>query len=531
MSFINNSWIKLKNNKKKIILVIIVAIVATGLLTRSQDKDNGIVAGEETNNKVSLAFVSELSQNLDPLPLVGKVSSSAQVEIQAEASGQIITVFAKEGDTIQAGQVIAQIESSIQQAGLSAALAGVNAARANYDKARLGARSEQVASLQINLNNAKEALEDSKISGINSFNSAFSIADDVVKAKTDTLFTNPESNNPQLDYRIIGHALERKVETQRITLGRMLTEWKEKNDVIESLELSAKNLSEISDYLNDLATLTNSLLSSGNLPQTTIDAWKLTISASRININTAIATVSAAKSSIRANTTARDLAQNSLDQTLAGASDNDLDLARSGLNQASAALQSAQINLEKTAIKSPIAGTLTRLDIERGDQVGIFTPVAQVADINSLKITTHITETDRNDIVTGSKAEIEGKWTGTVVNITPSVDPKTKKIEVTVLTDNGNELINGQSVSLKIDRKIRSFGETDNLFIPISALKIEASQASVFTVNAERKLVSHPVRIGPLLGSKVLIDSGLVPDMEIVVDARGLREGQEVTVK
>ncbi|MDP4000669.1 MAG: efflux RND transporter periplasmic adaptor subunit [bacterium] len=531
MSFIKSLWIKLTNNKKKIILVIIVAIVATGLLTRNQYKDDGMVAGEETFKEVTLVSVSELSQNLDPLPLIGKVSSSAQVEIQAEASGQIITVFAQEGDILQPGQVIAQINSSSQQTALSAALAGVNSARANYDKARLGARSKQVASLQISLNNAVRALEDSNNSGINAFKSAFSIADDVVRGKTDVMFTAPQSANPQLDYRIVGHALERKVESQRVDLEKILTDWKEKNDTLESLASAQTNLTTISDYLNNLANLTNPLLANGNLTQSTIDGWKLAISTSRININTAIASVSSAKSSIGASMTAKDLAQNALDLTLAGASPQDLDLARSGLDQASAALKSAQINLEKTAIKSPIAGTLTRLDIERGDQVNIFASVAEVADVNSLKITTFITENDRQDIATGNRALIENIWQGKVANIAPAVDPKTKKTEVTVLTNNGSELVNGQSVSLKIDRKSKSLTTKDNLFVPISALKIEADRVVVLGVNQENKLEAYPVQEGPLLGSKVLIEKGLSPETRIVIDARGLRVGQEVIVK
>jgi len=43
-------------------------------------------------------------------------------------------------------------------------------------------------------------------------------------------------------------------------------------------------------------------------------------------------------------------------------------------------------------------------------------------------------------------------------------------------------------------------------------------------------LVAHEVTLGALLGERVVIASGLTPDMRIVVDARGLREGEKVEV-
>jgi len=43
-------------------------------------------------------------------------------------------------------------------------------------------------------------------------------------------------------------------------------------------------------------------------------------------------------------------------------------------------------------------------------------------------------------------------------------------------------------------------------------------------------LVAHPVTLGPIQGGKILLSEGVTADMEIVTDARGLQEGQEVVV-
>jgi hypothetical protein len=51
----------------------------------------------------------------------------------------------------------------------------------------------------------------------------------------------------------------------------------------------------------------------------------------------------------------------------------------------------------------------------------------------------------------------------------------------------------------------------------------------VFTV-ASSTLVAHPVVFGDIAGGQVEVTQGLSLDMDIVVDARGLSEGQAVVV-
>ena len=69
-----------------------------------------------------------------------------------------------------------------------------------------------------------------------------------------------------------------------------------------------------------------------------------------------------------------------------------------------------------------------------------------------------------------------------------------------------------------------------NIQIPLSALKITPLGSQVFTVNASSTLVAHVVKEGKLMGDQIEIVEGLTPDMEIVTDARGLKEGQTITL-
>ena len=44
-------------------------------------------------------------------------------------------------------------------------------------------------------------------------------------------------------------------------------------------------------------------------------------------------------------------------------------------------------------------------------------------------------------------------------------------------------------------------------------------------------LTQHKVAVGSIVGSGIIVFSGITSDMEIVLDARGLQRGQEVVIK
>ncbi|MDP2650312.1 MAG: hypothetical protein Q8P16_01985, partial [bacterium] len=66
--------------------------------------------------------------------------------------------------------------------------------------------------------------------------------------------------------------------------------------------------------------------------------------------------------------------------------------------------------------------------------------------------------------------------------------------------------------------------------IPIAALKLRGDEAFVFSVSDDNTLVLHPVTLGTVTNTSVEITGGLLATDEIVADARGLNEGDEVVI-
>ena len=128
---------------------------------------------------------------------------------------------------------------------------------------------------------------------------------------------------------------------------------------------------------------------------------------------------------------------------------------------------------------------------------------------------------------------IDTTTSGVITRIASAIDPTTKKIEVRVgIKDAKSTLINGQSVHITVtknkkDTQVKTAGP---IVIPLSALKLSPRGANVFTVSASNTLVSLQVKEGAILGDQIQILEGLVGNEEIVVDARGLKEGMTIEV-
>ena len=528
---------KLSRNQWSLIFAIIAILAVVfywQVIIRENVED---VMAPSDIRQVRIASVRDLSLDKDPLPLLGKVQSQSSATIYSQVSGEVIGLYKKLGDTVWADQIIAELNNWSQRSAVTQAEASVEVAQANLDKIKKGGTDTQTSILQTTLENAQKTLDETKISAVNVLNDAFAKADDSMRNKIDIMFRDPQSDNPQILFSVANSQLEIDIKWQRFIIEKMLDEWgialgslSVEDDLISKLDTRKTDIDSIRLFLDKLALAVNVLSPNSNLSETTINTWKANISATRSVINGVIASMSASKNSLNGAQSGLEIAQLNYEQAQTGGRTEDVISAEAQLKQAEAGLQSAYANLEKTIIRAPISGTINTLNLEKGDFVSAFQPVVNLANNKSLEVIAYITEEDRADIAVGAKVAVGSQWQGEVKNIAPAIDSQTKKIKVEINVKNSDfNLTNGQSVALSIERFIQGDQKEITQFsIPISALKIGSDDAVVFTVGEESKLVSHSVTMGPILGEKIIIKEGITADMEIVIDARGLKEGQTV---
>jgi multidrug efflux pump subunit AcrA (membrane-fusion protein) len=516
-------WYKEQSTLKKIIVAVVFAVVLGFIFKIAFGGTSTEETATVTKRKVTVASVSSLSNNEKDFPLLGTVTSVSEATIRSETGGQLTRVYKKLGDTVLAGGVIAEFENSAERAALLSA-------EGAYDQAKA---SRNIASL--NSNQAGSSLGDTKTQALNAISNAYISMDDAVRGKTDAAFTDPKFDQVRLHILVPDVGLSSSLETKRKSIEKILIQREainrtltETGDLTGELATVLGEAQVIKTYLDDLYTAYSKALPDNTYNQAALDGGRANTQVARQAISGTISSLTGAKTALTAGVTATKLA-GTVDAQSSGA----LATADAQVKQALGAYNAAQSRLEKTIIRSPITGTLNSLSISTGDYIGAFTQVGVVSNNGALEVLAFVTEDDAKRITVGSPATVNGTVDGVVTRIASAIDPVSKKIEVRIGIKKASPLlINGQSVSILITKNKKEVTAVKNtqIVIPLSSLKLTPRGANVFTLTSSSTLVAIPVKEGAILGDQIQILEGLTGSEEIVIDARGLKEGQVVTI-
>lgn len=477
------------SRRSKIIAGIIAAVAVVILLNLGK----GAPAAEAVDDRthVELASVASLSNAGGPLPLTGRVTSVSQASLSALSGGEITSLPHKLGDRVAAGTVIASFENSSQRA-------AVLQAQGSYD----AAVASKVAVSPVDI----------RTSATNAYRSAFNTLDTALETEVDLFFGDRTPYGPLLlldesrDNRHGKISLEREAIDEEMDAYRQALARADSADPSRLLDYASALTQRVTDLLNQLSV-------AANRPEANATAAQLAgLTSARSSISALSATLATEKEAYRSGAV-----------TTTSSTDAQITIALGGL-------RAAQANLEKTYVRAPISGTIVSLPVNRGDFVSPGTIVAVISNPGALQVESYVTSADAKTLSVGGKATIEGSVPGAVVFIAPALDPLVGKIQVKVSPSGAQEsLTDGSTVTMTLDRAGAKTATKNTISIPIAAAKMTPDGAVVFTV-ASSTLVAHPITLGAIQGGQVEVLAGLTLSMDIVVDARGLSEGQEVAI-
>lgn len=478
-----------------VLIAVLIFLIVQGSEAPTATEEDGNIP------EVTLSAVKDFG-NESSFSIVGTVRAVSEANLQAEASGRITSVYVSLGDPVNAGTILGAIENSTEYASLLQA-------QGAYDSA-----------LASNLQNSS-SLEEMKVKVRNTYRDTFSTADDIVRNLIDDFFSNPNDKNRGFKLSDMGNAKE--FNTLRGEIGLILTEWSEniaRNFVgmteAEMLTKAEASITTISNLTSSLALIVADEDLDSGFTRTELDAYSTRLANARASLDGALASISTTR--------------NSYNQTTITASPETVSQSSALLKSALGTLRSAQANYEKTVVRTPISGTVNALYLRQGEYISAGQPAGIVASNGSLEITTAVGEKDLEYIKIGDSVRINNTATGTITKIAPAIDPNTGKSEIKISTGASLALKNGSTVSVTLSHKINDTKDMSMMVIPLKALKMLASGSLVFSVSDTQTLVSHPVTLGALRGGSVEVVSGITPDSIIVTDARGLKEGDLVSV-
>jgi RND family efflux transporter MFP subunit len=517
------AWYKEQSRTKQVCIAAAIVVVGIGVVSLFGGSNSTQEEVTVSPRTVTVASVSDLANNDSGLPLLGTVTSVSEATIRSESSGKLIRVYKQLGDTVIAGQVIAEFENSAERASVLQAEGAYDAAKAARDLAR------------INQGSATASLSESKSAAVNTVLSVYTTLDDSVRVKTDPLFVDPQTTQPRFSVNTPDSALTLRIEQKRVELEDILKNRSTKNGSLTASSNVAAELNAIEaeaklvkSFLDDVSLALAKALADTKFSQTQIEASKASINGARSAVNGSLSAIVAARNGLNAAETASQVAGVNYEAVSGG-----LATSEAQVKQALGSYNAALSRLEKTIIRSPITGTLNSLSIETGDFISAFTEVAVVSNNGALEVVSYVTEDDARRIAVGNEVMIDNTVKGVITRIAQALDPRTKKIEVRVgITEKTGSLVNGQSVRMNITKSKQTVASTTGpIKIPLSALKLTPNGAFVFSVSASSTLVSIPVKEGAILGEEIQILSGLDGSEQLVTDARGLKDGMTVLVK
>lgn len=229
--------------------------------------------------------------------------------------------------------------------------------------------------------------------------------------------------------------------------------------------------------------------------------------------------------------------------------DNDMsahDAAQAAVESAQAAVDTAQLNVGFTRVTSLVDGVAAIATAQIGDLVGPQTLLTTVSQLNPIKAYFPLSEQEYLGIADQLRGpggpshlwQAQGGLTlvladgsthahkGAVLAVDREVDPKMGTIRVSALFPNpGNVLRPGQGARIRAQTAVRS----DALLVPQRAVS-ELQNGYQLRVLAKGNQVSmRPVTLGPRVGSRWVVASGLEAGEQVVVDGPLVRDGTVVS--
>jgi multidrug efflux pump subunit AcrA (membrane-fusion protein) len=216
-----------------------------------------------------------------------------------------------------------------------------------------------------------------------------------------------------------------------------------------------------------------------------------------------------------------------------GARQEDRDALLAQIRQAEAALKLAVISLKNATIRSPISGIISQRFLDRGAFVTTNTPLIRIVAMDTVKVVVHVVESELAQFKAGAIAEIrvdtypDELFRGSVVQISPTVDPESRAADVEIQVDNKDHRLKPgmfARVSLVMQRR------EGILLLTKDSLLRESGTTRVF-VHDSGKASLREVRLGLEGEQYVEILTGLREGDEVIVAGQyELKDGMHVKV-
>ena len=379
-----------------VVFLFVVIIGGFFFLKMGEDKEKTLVVH-------SGDFMQQVSVS-------GKVVAAEHVDLVFSQSGRAAAVYAKVGDTVFAGTVLAALENGDAWGEVLQKEAARDAAAAKLAALKAGTRSAQLATTESNVTGAQTDLDRANQTLVDALKKAYTESDDAVRRRVDQFMTNPRTASPKLNFTVASQ-LQSDVEWKRFIAESTLVAWNTSlsslnthANLAEHVSTATKNLDETRAFLDVVSLAVNSVSASPSLSQTTIDGYRADITTARTNISGAVTALTSAVTG-QENAVADLLtAKRNLELEQAGATKEALEEEEARVKAAAAELESARARFRKTLVVAPFTGVVTKMDAKVGGTASSNTSDIAMISAGTLQMESFVPEINIPLLAVGDEA-------------------------------------------------------------------------------------------------------------------------------
>ncbi len=374
----------------KHIPVIILVVLLAGC--------TGAVGGPATGTEKGPATLPAAQENV--IWASGKLLPARWAGLSPAVSGTLRTLHVAEGDSVQAGTVLAELDNSLLQSQVAVAQAAVAEAEATRARLLAGATLAELAQAQADVAAAQAGVAQAQ-AALKQAQEAVTAADAqvaIAQAQYNELASRP-SPAERLE-------VQRRIDLARLALEQAQRAYDQvRGDPHIGLRPEALALQQATTEF-EAAKAAYQVATQGAtreqlaVAQAQINAAKAQAQVVRAQVSPAEVAVKAAEAQV-----AR--AQAMLDRLKAGPTAEDKAVADARVAAAQAALAQAQAQLQQTQVIAPFAGQIGAIYVRPGELAIPGQPVLMLGDTTRLRVeTTDLRETDVTRLEVGMSVEV-----------------------------------------------------------------------------------------------------------------------------
>nr|WP_312579891.1 HlyD family efflux transporter periplasmic adaptor subunit [Sedimentibacter sp.] len=345
---------------------------------------------------ISLSLTACSEKN--DLELSGTIEAT-QIDINSEVNGKIVQVLLDEGNLVHKDDVIALIDSQPYEIQVKKSQAAVKGAEAALEEIKNGTRPQQLDKAEAEVNVAKAKLDEAK-------NGARPEEISKVKALYQQASDAVDSAQTNYDYR------NSNLERQKELFNTEVVSEQQVDDAKNAFDQAKQQLINARDNLN-VSKAQLDLVESGSTDEAILVAQS--------NYESALAQYGLLKE---------------------GSTPQSIKAAEANVEQLQAALDSANLQLEKCTIKSPVDGILLNKAIDVGQVVTSGTNIISVQENREYWIKVYVPQKYNSrvklsqKVIVRSSALPDTDITGTIIYKSPKAEFTPKNIETTEAKEN-----------------------------------------------------------------------------------------------